>query len=224
MIGGLVQQQGIGLPDPRAGEQGQPLPAAAKRPDRPAGQFLRSAELVQDGPHAPCFPLPLGRRQGLAEQFLKGQGEQCRRHLLLDEAEVGASRDHDAASIRLDLAGDAAQQGRFASAVACNEANAIAGTEAYCQVLEQGAGHDHAEVTQADEGHETIRPDAGREGKRVQQGQSGTTASQLRRACPAMKPIAGREQVPWGGAGYMRASSPPPAWKWNDHDRRSFGW
>ena len=121
-------------------KQRETLPAAAEGAERTVVERLRRVEIIEHGAHAPGFLLATGRRQGAAQHLGERQAEQRGRHVLLDVAQAGAAREHDAAFVRLDRAGDTAQQGGFARAVAGDEADPVARAEADGEILEKRAG------------------------------------------------------------------------------------
>ena len=64
MVGRLVEEQRVGLGDPDAGDQHQPLPAAAEFRDQSVAQLLGRLELVEHDTDAPAVGLArLGRQR-----------------------------------------------------------------------------------------------------------------------------------------------------------------
>jgi hypothetical protein len=162
MVGRLVEQQQVRLGDPGPRDQGQALPAAAECRDRPLAHCRRRVELVERQADLPRVRLPLRRRQGAAHRLGERQIEQGRRHVLLDEADAQAPAAGDLARSRLGVAGEAAQQGRLAGAVARDQADAVAVMDGEIEVLEEEPRRDDAEGLQLNEAHDVPLIPAGR--------------------------------------------------------------
>jgi len=67
MVGRLVEQQHIGFIHPCAGDQCQPLPAAAELPELPFAQLLGYFERFQHDIRPPAFAFGLVGRKGVQD-------------------------------------------------------------------------------------------------------------------------------------------------------------
>ena len=160
MVGRLVQQQQVGLGEQGGGQRHAHAPAAGKAVHRPRLGGGVEAEAGQDGGGAggggvgadgaqPLmdFGQPVGRRGvglgqqgqplGVALQHDIDQRGLALGRFLLDAAHAGAAGQADFAAIHRDVAGDGAQQGGFAGAVAADEADAPAGIDGQRRLVKQ---------------------------------------------------------------------------------------
>ena len=90
MVGRFIQEQGIRLPDPDAGEQRETLPAAAERAERTVVERVGGFELIEHGADAPGLVLAASYWEGAPQHFGERQAEQRWRHILFDVAQAGA--------------------------------------------------------------------------------------------------------------------------------------
>ena len=153
MVGRLVEQQRIRLGHPGAGDQRQPLPAAAQRLHRTVVQVVRRTELVEHDSDAPFAAVALRRRQRAANCLGERQVQQVLRHVLLDVADAHAARADDVADSRLGEAGQASQQRGLAAAVAGDQTDAVCIADRHGEALEQGKRRQHADIAQIDGRH-----------------------------------------------------------------------
>ena len=126
MVGWFVQQQGIGLQHPAAGDQGDALPAAAQFRQPAVTHGVGGFELVEHDIDPPAIGVALCRRQGFEYGVIERQPHARRRHVLLDIADGKATRAHDIAGGQFPLPGHGAQQRGLAAAIAGDEADAVA--------------------------------------------------------------------------------------------------
>ncbi len=134
MVGGLVEQQHLGVGDQRLRQR--------HAPDLAAGQALRNAL----GRHAELLEQDVGAvASGLAalglgqtEQDQIGERRGRRQHRLLWQIGGGHARlDEHLAAVEFGVAGQHAQQGRLAGAVAAHQTDAIAARQHRVQPGEQ---------------------------------------------------------------------------------------
>ncbi|MCY1295949.1 hypothetical protein D9M70_453130 [compost metagenome] len=91
MVGRLVQEQGVRIADPDAGEKHEPLPAAAQFRDRTLAQHFRHVERIEHDVDAPALVFRLVGRKGRKDGVVEGEGQQCGRNVLLDMADGQAA-------------------------------------------------------------------------------------------------------------------------------------
>ena len=107
--------------------------------DRTVAQVLWGAELVQHCANPPGLCLPLVRWQGTPHCLVQGQGEEAVGDILLHQPHAHEAGLGDAASARLDGAGQAAQEGGFATAIAGNQADPVTVGQIEGEVLKEDA-------------------------------------------------------------------------------------
>ena len=157
MVGGLVQQQQVGLQ-----RKGQRQRRALVLPTRkPFGVNLRvDTEAVQLGPQprlqrpvAPFVPLvhQPGRRAA-RQQALEERAGRRQHRLLLHQHDAQAVAHHCTSVIELDSAGNDVEQAGLAGAVTANQPEPLAGGEGEGRPIQQGVGTEgQAGIDQAEE-------------------------------------------------------------------------
>ena len=157
MVGGLVQQQQVGLQ--RKGQrQRRPLVLSTRKP---FGINLRvDTEAVQLGPQprlqrpvAPFVPLvhQPGRRAA-RQQALEERAGRRQHRLLLHQHDAQAVAHHCTPVIKLDAAGNDVEQAGLAGAVTANQPKPLAGGEGEGCPIQQGLGtKGQAGIDQAEE-------------------------------------------------------------------------
>ena len=153
MVGRFVEQQHVRIGDPDAGDQRQPLPAAAQRLHRPLAHRLRHVERIEHHVDAPHLAFGLLGRQGVGHHLMEAAAEKGGGNGLLDMADAQAARAGDVAGGRLHLAGQAFEQGRLAAAVGGNDAEPVAGADGEVEIGKERRTHGDAEGFEADQGH-----------------------------------------------------------------------
>jgi len=138
---------------PDAGNQRQPLPAAAQRPHFPFAHRFRHVERIQHHVDAPHLAVGLLGRQGVGHHLMEGAAEQGRGNGLLDMADAQAARAGDVAGGRFHLAGQTFQQGRLATAIGGDDAEPVTSADGEVEVSEKRRTHGDAEGFEADQGH-----------------------------------------------------------------------
>ena len=122
MVGRLVEDQDIGLFQPRRRrDQQQPLPAARQRAERLVQDLRLDADLVQQHVDAPVVVAQPDLDQGVVQDVAHRPIGQARRHVLRHAADPESARADHLAAIQLELAGEALQQGRLAGAVLADQ-------------------------------------------------------------------------------------------------------
>ena len=133
MVGGLVEQQHVGLGHQRAGERG-----AARLAARQLAGIFGAVErhLGQQGRDAVVAG---AERIGQAGRDIVGDGRMAGEIRLLRQGRHGGAGLGEArAGIGDRLAGQDLQQGRFAGAVAADQAQTLAGRDAELDAVEDG--------------------------------------------------------------------------------------
>lgn len=154
MVGRLVEQKHVGLAHPGAGKHGQPLPSAAQLLQRPLAHGLRHLERFQHHIDAPALAFGLIGRQRLLHGIIERRVEKPGRYILRDMADGQPARLGDLALARLQRAGDAGKQRRFAPPVGGDEADAIACVDDEIELGKQRIAQRHAEIADIDECHD----------------------------------------------------------------------
>ena len=177
MVGGLVEQQQIGLGEQRRGERDAHPPAAREARERPVLGVLVEAQAVQDRARPrrrgvgadvgePGLDLgdgvrvldPLGRRQELRPLAVGGEHRRARarfaaRRLLGNPADARAAAQPHLARIRPDLAADQPEQRGLAAAIAADQPDAMPRRDVNRGALEQQLAADtQADVVQMQHG------------------------------------------------------------------------
>ena len=166
MVGRLVQQQQVGGGEQHGRQRHAHAPAAGERRDgaglrvgveaeagqdgrRPRGRRVRAdrAQPLVDRAHAvqARVRVQLGEQRqalGVAGEHGVQQRLGAGRRLLPDLRHAGAGRDADLPAVDREVAGDGAQQGGLAGAVAADEADAAAWVDGQVRPFEQGAAAD----------------------------------------------------------------------------------
>ncbi len=167
VVGGLVEEQQVGLADERLRERDPAAPAARERAERRVGRKLEPREdLVDPLAHTPAaahFELVLQRiharelrgvfarrvrhavelREESAElrepagDDLEDGGRIVRGRILRERRDLQAGHAPDRARIRCDLAAHDLEQGRLARAVAPDQAHALAGVDLQARAVEE---------------------------------------------------------------------------------------
>ena len=162
IVGRLVEQQQIGLGEQGGGERDAHAPAAGEFRHGPGKVLRGEAEPVQDFRRPRRRPVGIdgvellidfGHFFGFGGLQLRGQflpqrvgGEdgvdqrhRRRRMLLIDRADPGALGQQNFAAERNQFAGDELEQGRFADAVAADQADLAAGRNGDARLVEEPA-------------------------------------------------------------------------------------
>ena len=161
MVGGLIEQQHVGLAGQGLAEQGAALLAA--------GQLVEGLVRVEFEHRAQAVDL-VGGVATLAKAGLDDIGHDAGPvggHILGQPGDAGVGHAHDLALVGLEQAGEHAHEGGLALAVASEQADALAAFDLQRDVLQQGTtGEGVGEVLNADECHGARGvPQRGRGGK-----------------------------------------------------------
>jgi hypothetical protein len=149
VVGGLVQQQHVGLRRERARQQ-HPAPEAAGQVGE--GGIALQPEPVERGGQAPGFQsrLTVGNDVGDA-------AAEAGRHFLFEPSDAHAALDPDFAVIGLQFAGQQLEQRRFSGAVAPDQGDAFAGIERKTGAFQQqGTADAVVDVLEGDQWHARI--------------------------------------------------------------------
>ena len=184
MVGRLVQQQQVGCGEQGGGERHAHAPAAGEAVHRPGLGGCVEAQTGEDSGRAGrgriCADgaqalVDFGKARGVGGVQLAQQGQTLGVALqhgiqqrlrtgwrgLAHLRHPGARRKPNVAAIGGKLAGDGTQQGRFARAVAPDQADAAPGIDRQIGTVQQGAArHAQSEAGDGEQGH---RPVIGRE-------------------------------------------------------------
>ena len=208
MVGGFVEEEGVGLGDPDAGEEHEALPAAAQGADGAVMEGFRGVELVEDHADAPGFVLAGSRREGAADGFLEGEVEEGFGDVLFDETGAETAGAGDVAGGGFGLVGDAAEEGGLAAAIAGDEADAVTLADGEGEVLEEGTWRDNADVAEVYCRHANWNRSSAAGGPGTTR--AGLTLERLSSVGAALRRlIAGRCRGHGGDADCMLACSPP---------------
>ncbi len=126
VVGGLVEQDDVGVLGEGAGQR--------RAADLAAGEALGGLFGVETEIGEPCLSLVV---LGAAGRGVVEQGRAGDLRLLWHEGDAGPRRDVALAAVRLDLAGQDAQQRRLAGAVAAHQAGADPRIEGQVDAVEQ---------------------------------------------------------------------------------------
>ena len=122
MVGRLVQDQDIGLFQPRRGrDQQQPLPAARQRAEGAVEDFRFDPDLVHQHVDAPVLLVEPDPGERSVQDVAHRPFGQSLRHVLWHAADPEPARAHDLSAVQLESAGQAFQQRGFARAVLADQ-------------------------------------------------------------------------------------------------------
>ena len=153
VVGRLVEQKHVRIGDPDAGDQRQPLPAAAQGSHRPLAHLLGHAERVENHVDTPDLAVDLLGRQGIGDDLMEAAVEQRVGDGLFDMADAQAARPGDVTGGGFDLARQASEQRGFAAAIGGNDSEPVAGDDAEVKVGKERRTHGDAEGFEADQSH-----------------------------------------------------------------------
>ncbi len=153
VVGGLVQQQHVGVLHERGGEQHAAARAGRQRLERRVQVEREVVRRLVDA----RLDLPralAGRGAAGVVQPLAHRAAHVERHVLLQHRHAHALRAHDLARVRGQLAGEQAQQRGLARAVASEQAEALARLDLQRGAVEQRrAGEGDRDVDESEQRH-----------------------------------------------------------------------